>query len=391
MSSTASKNFYRWLLILGTLTVLSLILWNTYVFFQNFKKEERSKMEIWASALTSLNNANLSDTELELPLTIITLNTTIPIIQTTEQDSIISMSNVEEDLLLNQIKSKEYLEKLKSQNSPIAIKFGDKTQYIYYGNSSLLTKLTYYPAVLILVFILFSIMILSFYRASRMALQNKLWAGMAKETAHQIGTPLSSLLGWVEIMKLDQVDETTVSEIEKDVNRLEFIANRFSKIGSKPQLKESDIIAETEQTFRYTQSRSSQKIHFYFQAPQYPIEIPLNKDLHSWTIENLIKNAIDAMKGMGEINLTIIHEAKYVKILITDTGKGIPKGDFKKIFEPGFTTKTRGWGLGLSLTKRIVEEFQNGTVKVLHSEMEKGSTFCISYKLNTKQKRHPMA
>lgn len=380
MLSSSKKTIYRWIFILSSLIVLILILWNTYAFFQTFKEEERLKMEIWASALKALNDANLNDTELELPLMILTSNTTIPIIQTTESDSIISMSNIDEKITSDPHKATEFLNKLKSQNTPIEIVFGQSTQYLYYGNSSLLIKLTYYPSVLVLLFLIFSLMIFSFYRASRMALQNKLWAGMAKETAHQIGTPLSSLLGWVEIMKLDQVDETTVSEIEKDVSRLEFIANRFSKIGSKPQLKALDVIAETKTTFDYIQSRSSKQITFSFHAPNETILIPLNKDLHGWTIENLIKNAIDAMKGKGEISLTILKDAKQLKILVTDTGGGIPKGNFKKIFEPGFTTKKRGWGLGLSLTKRIVEEFQNGTVKVLNSEIGRGTTFCITYK-----------
>lgn len=381
MLSSSSKSIYRWIFILSTLFVSVLILWNTYIFFQTFKEEERLKMEIWASALKTLNEANLSDTELELPLMILTTNTTIPIIQTTESDSIISMSNIDDHIINSPIKSLDLLSKLKSQNAPIEIVFGQSTQYLYYGNSSLLIKLTYYPAVLILLFLIFSLMIFSFYRASRMALQNKLWAGMAKETAHQIGTPLSSLLGWVEIMKLDEVDETTVSEIEKDVNRLEFIANRFSKIGSKPQLKELDVIVETKTTFDYIQSRSSKQISFSFHAPNKIVLIPLNKDLHGWTIENLLKNAIDAMKGKGELNLTILADAKQLKILITDTGSGITKRHYKKIFDPGFTTKKRGWGLGLSLTKRIVEEFQNGTVKVLHSEVGRGTTFCITYKI----------
>lgn len=380
MLSSSSKSVYRWIFILSTLFISILILWNTFIFFQTFKEEERLKMEIWASALKTLNEANLSDTELELPLMILTTNTTIPIIQTTESDSIISMSNIDDHITNNPIKSLDYLNKLKSQNAPIEIVFGQSTQYLYYGNSSLLIKLTYYPAVLILLFLIFSLMIFSFYRASRMALQNKLWAGMAKETAHQIGTPLSSLLGWVEIMKLDEVDETTVSEIEKDINRLEFIANRFSKIGSKPQLKELDVIAETKTTFDYIQSRSSKQITFSFHAPNKTVLIPLNKDLHGWTIENLLKNAIDAMKGKGELSLTVLADAKQLKILVTDTGSGITKRHYKKIFDPGFTTKKRGWGLGLSLTKRIVEEFQNGTVKVLHSEVGKGTTFCITYK-----------
>jgi signal transduction histidine kinase len=203
---------------------------------------------------------------------------------------------------------------------------------------------------------------------------------MAKETAHQIGTPLSSLLGWIEIMKLDNVSPSITEEIEKDVNRLEVIANRFSNIGSKPQLSPTDIIAETQKVFEYLQHRTSKQISFQFKAPSHPILVLLNDELHSWTIENLIKNAIDAMKGKGNIDILIQDGDKHVHLYVSDTGGGIPRNMFTKIFEPGYTTKKRGWGLGLSLTKRIVEDFQNGKVKVLHSEMGKGTTFYIIYK-----------
>jgi signal transduction histidine kinase len=213
-----------------------------------------------------------------------------------------------------------------------------------------------------------------------MATQNKLWAGMAKETAHQIGTPLSSLIGWLEIMKADNVDETTITEIEKDINRLQTITDRFSKIGSEPILEKRDIIEETQQSFDYLQSRFSSQVTFSFKAPKNPILVSLNPALHSWTIENLVKNAIDAMKGRGKLTLMIEDDDKLVNILVADSGKGIPKSQFNQIFEPGFTTKKRGWGLGLSLTKRIVEEYHKGKIKVLNSEIDKGTTMQVSFK-----------
>ena len=213
-----------------------------------------------------------------------------------------------------------------------------------------------------------------------MSAQNKLWAGMAKETAHQIGTPLSSLLGWIEIMKADDIDETIVSEIEIDINRLQTIADRFSKIGSAPVLERIDVVDETQKSFEYLTSRFSKQVVFTFKSLRSPVMIDLNAALHSWTIENLVKNAIDAMKGRGEISVLMEEDAKFVKILVSDTGKGIPKNQFKNIFEPGFTTKKRGWGLGLSLTKRIVEEYHKGRIKVLKSEMGKGTTIQISFK-----------
>ncbi len=376
----SKNNTLRWLIILTAFSALVLILWNTYTFFQTFKEEERLKMEIWASASQTLNKADLNDTDLGLPLQILNTNNTIPIIQTTDQDSIINMVNVEDHIMNNPEKTKDFLNKLKSQNSPIVVEFDNNKQYLYYGNSSLLTKLKYYPGALILIFLFFSAMIFSFYRASRMATQNRLWAGMAKETAHQIGTPLSSLLGWVEIMKLDDVNEETVSEIEKDVYRLQTIAERFSKIGSEPVLELRDTIEETKKTFDYLRSRVSKQIIFSFNAPAYPLMMPMNPILHSWTIENLIKNAIDAMKGKGAVDIIIDDNEKSIRIQIKDTGKGIAKKQFKRIFEPGYTTKKRGWGLGLSLTKRIVESYHNGVIKVTHSEIGKGTTICILYK-----------
>lgn len=379
MFFTTKNNTWRWLIILTAFGALVLILWNTYTFFQTFKNEERLKMEIWAAASQTLNKADLNDTDLGLPLQILNTNNTIPIIQTTDQDSIINMVNVEEHIFKDPKRAQDFLNKLKSQNAPIVIEFDKTKQYLYYGNSSLLTKLKYYPGALVLIFIFFTAMIFSFYRASKMATQNRLWAGMAKETAHQIGTPLSSLLGWVEIMRLDEVNEETVTEIEKDVHRLQTIAERFSKIGSEPVLELCDIVEETQKAFDYLRSRVSKQIVFTFNAPSYPLIIPMNPILHSWTIENLIKNAIDAMKGKGAIDITIDDNDKNIRIQIKDSGKGLAKKEFKRIFEPGYTTKKRGWGLGLSLTKRIVESYHNGIIKVTQSELGKGTTICIVY------------
>jgi hypothetical protein len=374
------KGIIRWGVITAAFITLLLILWNTYSFFQNYKDEERIKMKIWAEASNTLNDATLMDTNLELPLLILTNNTTIPIIQTTDSDSILSVVNIDEKIVNDPKKINLFLKKLKSQNNPIEVSIGKHKQYLYYGNSSLLVKLKYYPLALIVIFLFFTILIFNFYRSNKIATQNRLWTGMAKETAHQIGTPLSSLLGWIEIMKLDNVSPSITEEIEKDVNRLEVIANRFSKIGSKPQLSPTDIIAETQTVFEYLQHRTSKQISFQFKAPSHPILVLLNDELHSWTIENLIKNAIDAMKGKGNIDILIQDGDKHVHLYVSDTGGGIPRNMFTKIFEPGYTTKKRGWGLGLSLTKRIVEDFQNGKVKVLHSEMGKGTTFYIIYK-----------
>jgi signal transduction histidine kinase len=200
---------------------------------------------------------------------------------------------------------------------------------------------------------------------------------MAKETAHQIGTPLSSLIGWIEILKTEEIDQSITVEIEKDVDRLQTITDRFSKIGSVPVLEAHDVIAETYNTYEYLQSRFSKQVAFSYLAPKDPVLAYINPTLYSWTIENLVKNAIDAMKGKGTLELKIEQDSNHVKITVKDSGTGIPKNQFKTIFEPGFTTKKRGWGLGLSLTKRIVEEYHYGKIKVLHSELGKGTTFQI--------------
>jgi len=378
MQFSNRKNITRWILIAASFVIISLILWNTYTFFQIFKNEERVKMEHWAEALKSFNNAGV-DTDIELPLKIMQ-NATIPIILT-ENDSIINTKNIDDEIKNNKSRSAAFLAKLKNQNDPIVIEYvPGKFQYVYYGDSSLLNKLKYYPIALVLIIVLFGALVYNYYKSTKMATQNKLWAGMAKETAHQIGTPLSSLIGWLEIMKADDVDPTTVSEIEKDILRLQTITDRFSKIGSEPILESLDVIQETLASYDYLQSRFSKQVIFSFKAPKKPILVSLNPALHSWTIENLVKNAIDAMRGRGKLSVVIEDDGKFVKIKVTDSGKGIPKNQFKNVFEPGFTTKKRGWGLGLSLTKRIVEEYHKGKIKVLQSEVNKGTTMQVSFK-----------
>lgn len=380
MQFSERKNTTRWILIAASFIIVILILWNTYTFFQIFKNEERVKMEHWAAAQKTLANAD-ANTDLELPFKIISENTTIPIILTGTKDSIITMANIDDGVMKRPTDAKDFLARLKKDNDPIEIEYvPGKFQYLYYGNSSLLNKLKYYPIALVLIIVLFGALVYNFYKSTKMATQNKLWAGMAKETAHQIGTPLSSLIGWLEIMKADNVDETTVSEIEKDITRLQTITDRFSKIGSEPVLEKQDIIQATKESYDYLQSRFSKQIQFSFKAPKRVAMVSLNTALHSWTIENLVKNAIDAMKGKGKLAVVIVDDGNFIKIKVSDTGKGIPKNQFNSVFEPGFTTKKRGWGLGLSLTKRIVVEYHKGKIKVLQSELNKGTTMQVSFR-----------
>jgi two-component system, sporulation sensor kinase D len=377
-----NTNFLRWLIIIASFIIISLILWNTYVFFQNFKAEERSKMQNWSSAYQEINDR--SDLEVDiggLPLEIIQSNSTTPMILTDSDGNVVNSNNILERKIKDSIKVKKLIEQFKSENNPIPIIYNDETQsIIYYGNSPLLNKLKYYPLALLLIILLFGAVVFFFYRSSKVASQNKLWSGMAKETAHQIGTPLSSLIGWTELLKSENVNPDYIKDIEKDIDRLQTITDRFSKIGSMPTLEKMDIVSVTADSYDYIKSRSSKHIDFEFVAPNTTINVNLNQQLFSWTIENLVKNAIDAMKGKGQLKIEISSNNKFVYIKISDTGKGIPKHLYKKIFDPGFTSKKRGWGLGLSLSKRIIEDYHNGKIKVLSSEIDKGTTLQISLK-----------
>ena len=368
------------IVIIISFSIVTLILWNTYSFFKRFKNEERLKMEIVATAMKQFATNQDLDADVSLEDKIIKSNTNIPMILVDENGNIGANSY----LNLDPVKAKDpafllkQLEIMKEQNSPIEINFAkNRTQYIYYRNSDLLNKLSYYPLALILILTLFLTVIYMMFTSSKVAEQNKLWTGMAKETAHQIGTPLSSLLGWIAILKMENVNDKYVDEIEKDVHRLNTIANRFSKIGSLPTLKKLDIIAVTKNAYEYLEYRSSKQISFSFNTSETNLYSTINDELYSWVIENLIKNAIDAMLGKGELAVAITADAKKIKIDITDTGKGMAKSQFKKIFKPGFTTKKRGWGLGLSLSKRIIEDYHKGKIVVKNSEINKGTTFQI--------------
>jgi hypothetical protein len=380
-----NKNMIRWIIVVSSFIVISLILWNTYVFLQNFKAEERNKMQIWSVAqneFTKSDDTNVDNTYFDLNVQILNSNTTTPIIAVFKVGSIETHRNIDETKMKDPEYAQKLINKFKNENNPIEVLFkGEVNSTIYYGNSPLLNKLKYYPLALLLIIFLFGAVAFFFYRSTKIAEQNKLWTGMAKETAHQIGTPLSSLVGWTEILRSENVNPDYIIEIEKDINRLQTITERFSKIGSMPTLEKLDIVNETLESYDYLKARSSDLIDFEISAPDQSIYVNLNKQLYSWTVENLVKNAIDAMKGKGQISISIFQEGKDVKINITDSGKGIPKTKFSKIFDPGYTSKKRGWGLGLSLAKRIIEDYHQGKIKVLHSEVGKGTTMQISLKL----------
>lgn len=342
-------------------------------------------METWTFAYPEYTKYfNEDNVELNAIAERIVIDTTvtIPMVLLGKDGIVKSERNIDSTILQDPLKMKRYIDKLISQNEPIAVILPNNEEgNLYYGNSPLLNKLKYYPLALLLIILLFAAVVFFFYRSSRNAAQNKLWTGMAKETAHQIGTPLSSLVGWTEILKNENVKEEYISEIEKDIDRLQTITDRFSKIGSAPTLEKIDIVVETKSSYAYLESRSSKLVNFQINVPKDEIFVNINSQLYSWTIENLVKNAIDAMKGKGELTLAISQNEKNVFINISDTGKGLQKNQFNTIFEPGYTTKKRGWGLGLSLAKRIIEDYHNGRIKVLQSEIGKGTTIQISLKL----------
>ena len=394
MTLSLNRNLIRWIIIVSSFIIISLILWNTYVFFQYFKAEERAKMKSWTFAYNKFYEGISKDNpEFNEVAEFIVLDSTITtpmlLIDAKNNDITshrnISVAQAENDSIQKIIDSSfvyknrfKLIEKFAKENEPFILK--DQNVVLYYGNSPLLNKLKYYPLALLLIILLFAAVVYFFYRSSKTAEQNKLWTGMAKETAHQIGTPLSSLVGWTEILKSENVNPSYIVEIEKDIDRLQTITERFSKIGSKPTLEKVDIVEVTKMSYDYLKSRSSKLINFEIIIPDEEILVNLNTQLFSWTIENLVKNAIDAMKGKGDLKLELKKIDKQVLINISDTGKGIPKSSFIKIFEPGYTTKKRGWGLGLSLAKRIIEDYHNGKIKVLASEIGKGSTIQIALK-----------
>jgi len=378
MSFIKNTFWVKRIAILVSFCIISLILWNTNMFFQKFKKEERTKIELFAVALKEFAKNQDLDADFTLEGKVMESITNIPLILTDANSNILDSQNLDSA----KAKKPEYLEEqliaMKDQNEPIEISYKKLSkQYVYYRNSDILNKLTYYPLTLLLILGLFLTIAYLFFNSNKIAEQNKLWTGMAKETAHQIGTPLSSLLGWIAILRMENISKDYVDEIEKDVKRLNIIANRFSKIGSLPELKKQNIVTITRKVYDYLASRSSKQISFSFSASQDEIDVKINDELYGWVIENLIKNAIDAMLGKGSLTLVISENEKKVILTITDTGKGLQKSQFKQIFNPGFTTKKRGWGLGLSLSKRIIKDYHNGKIFVQKSELEKGTTFEI--------------
>ncbi len=357
-----------------------LILWNTNILFQKFKNEQRLKMELWAKAQKDIiENKNPNS----LTFQVLQQTGINPIIRVDSKGKIIDHKNLDE-VFNDSISLYRSLEKIRKENKPIIIQYKDPIsgrllidQKLYYGDSLILKKLQYYPLSLFLIIVLFGLLLYFIFKTNKISEQNKLWAAMAKETAHQIGTPLSSLIGWTTLIKDGQNPKVSVMEMEKDIDRLRIITERFSKIGSDPILELHEVNSIIIQTVNYIQKRSSNLIKIKTSLTKKSSIVPINTQLLSWTLENLIKNGIDSLKGVGEIVVSSKLKNKKLIILIQDNGNGIDPENFKKIFLPGFTTKKRGWGLGLSLAKRIIKDYHKGKIYVKESLPKKSTILAI--------------
>lgn len=439
LNRTATKSIYtskdKWklgLLLIGLVIIIVSLIYNN-ILANQLTAEERTRVALWASALNQMNDPSISSSidanvlldiitknkqegkidadmlsniiqsnsigagqNMTFLLDVIKNNNTIPVILTDEKDSIVTVKNFQEFENFRDNPSYFYckLKEMKSGYSPIVIDLSsyfssddiknnsNKKQFIYYADSSLLAQLKLYPYVQFLIIGIFIMAAYIAFSIARRAEQNKVWLGMAKETAHQLGTPLSSLVGWVEYLRFQDDDKEgqfsmIADEIEKDVARLRLIADRFSKIGSEPQLEDNDIVKEVRETLNYVQRRAASRIKFDFESTAPVIQAKISPILFDWVIENLLKNALDAMEGLGQISVRVSEESGDVIIDVSDSGKGIPKSKFNTIFEPGYSTKKRGWGLGLSLSKRIIENNHNGRIFVKESLIDKGTTFRV--------------
>jgi hypothetical protein len=374
---------FNWRTALG---VVAIAIVSGTIFYSNYlarkiAHDEREKVDVWVQSL--LTRAVTTDASaLNLTNTITNHNTDIPIIETDELDNPSGqVLNVDTAAIKNDT---GYLRKkvaeFKKNNDPVIIEISKSpliTNKYYYGESSLLRQLKYYPVIQLFIVALFIIVTLITISTRNKSTQNLVWAGMAKEAAHQLGTPLSSLQGWLELLKEQAGSEKIVAEMAKDIDRLKLVSDRFGKIGSIPQLEETNVVAQVEQMVAYIKRRAPEKVNFSVVAANADMPAQINAPLFDWVIENLLKNALDAMEGKGKISLTISEEPAAICIDVTDTGKGISKQHLATVFKPGFTTKKRGWGLGLTLSKRIIAHYHKGELLVRHSEPGKGTTFRI--------------
>ncbi len=380
------------LFMIATVAVAAAFLFISDRLVSDLSKQERDRMQIWADATREIASADPSD-NLDFLLSIIEGNNTIPVILVDDEDNILDYNNFELPEMQENVSPwliseanenflRQRLSKLKKTSNVIHIEISPgENQHLYYEDSVLLRKLSYYPLLQLIVMIVFVAVVYYAVTASKKAEQNKVWVGLSKETAHQLGTPISSLMAWVELLPSYGVDEDVVNEMNKDVNRLNVIASRFSKIGSPPSMTPDDINVIAARAVDYMRSRISNGIDLKLTLAPEPLRVNLSDSLVEWVLENLIKNAVDAMEGRGHLTVTTFAEAGQAVIEVADSGKGIPRKAFKAVFNPGYTTKKRGWGLGLTLAKRIINVYHKGLIFIKDSELGVGTTFRIQLPL----------
>lgn len=369
----------RTILIIVAIIIAFISLFVSQSLVKDLSREEHSKMEVFAKAYQAINAAD-ENTDLGLVLAVISGNKTIPVIITDENESVVSWLNIEIGKRDTTAFLNDYAHRMRANGNSIRIMFDDEDSERYYevcyDESLMLNRLTVYPYIQLAVVFLFVLIAIFALLSFKKTEQNRVWVGLSKETAHQLGTPISSLMAWTELLK-DKYDDDLITEMEKDVNRLQMVAERFSKIGSMPEPVQADMVGVLDGVIDYVEHRSPATVKFVRDFPNPPVNAKVNASLFGWVIENICKNAVDAMSGKGKLTIKLKEDKNWVTIDVTDTGKGIAKNSWRSVFDPGYTTKERGWGLGLSLAKRIVTEYHKGKIYVAHSEIGKGTTFRI--------------
>ena len=380
MNAYRNKIFWKTFIIISATLIGGISLYYTNILARNMATEEQKRMQIWAEAIRQMQISE-NENEIDFCLEIIRNNTSIPVILTDDNNNIVQTRNLSDSLMImsDSVYSTNRIKTLQEKHAPIVINLpNDHKNFIYYDDSTILKQLAHFPFIQMSIIGIFLIVAYLAFSSSRRAEQNKVWIGMSKETAHQLGTPISSLMAWIEILRQNESNQSYVDEMQKDVDRLRMIADRFSKIGSLPTLQPCNLSEAIETAVGYMRTRISSNVTLDVKDnTSHSVMVRLNTSLFNWVIENMIKNAIDAMEGKGCITIKLNETLKYAEILMTDTGKGLAKNQFKAIFSPGYTTKERGWGLGLSLVQRIVKDYHRGKIMVQSSEIGVGTTFKI--------------
>jgi len=382
------RKYLHWktYLVVFALTIVGFALYYFNQVAKDMAVEEEKRVVMLVEAFRTIAiGSPQAQSDVTFASKVITENTTIPLFLTTDKGEITSTQNLDSSRLIN---DPEYLarkyEEFKQLHEPLPYDYSTPglpgKGYVVYGDSILLNRLRYYPLLILAIIVFFLLIVIIAISNAQRSIQNQVWVGMSKETAHQLGTPLSSIVAWMELLKDNESNREWISEMEKDVSRLQLIADRFSKIGSVPQLKEENLVDRLQGMVEYMRMRKPQKVTIDFEHEEDDVQVLLSGPLFDWVIENLMRNALDAMEGEGRILITLTNQPRLVTIDLSDTGKGIPKNNFKKVFAPGYSTKQRGWGLGLSLAKRIIQKYHNGSIFVKSSEPGKGTTFRIVFR-----------